>query len=305
MRTGDEMHDPNFVTVVIPTKNRPDDLKKAVQSILALTTLPYELLIVDQSLNDSSKTMVHELTKDRGDLIITYIHDATINGLVAAKDFGSKIAKGSIICFLEDDVVLHPNYLEELSRGFIEFPSMIGCCGVITNHPIRSTTSKYIFNLFHVGIFFDQRPKVFEGYEEFGDKLIPSRMLSGGLSAWRCEVFKFVPFDVESGFHLFEDIDFSTRVADRYGDQLYINPLARLEHNCSQVNRDAVGPGQRRKIVECFKFFNKRRNDRLALPSFLWLLLGLFFDSIAKSLSVRSSEPIRYYFCGIRKGISL
>lgn len=294
----------NIFTVIIPTKNRPDDLMKAVQSVLEQTTLPLELLIVDQSLDNSSKALIYDLIKDRSDLIITYIHDQTISGLVAAKDFGSRIAKGNIICFLEDDVVLDPHYIEELARGFTEFPNMVGCSGVITNHPIRSTISKYIFNIFHLGIFFDPRPQVFEKYRELGDKLISSRKLSGGLSAWRCEVFKYVPFDLESGFHLFEDIDFSTRVADRYGEQLYINPLARLEHHYSQVNRDTVGLGQRRKVIECFKFFNKRRNDRLALPSFLWLLLGLFFDSLAKSLSMRSFEPIRYYFGGIWKGIS-
>ena len=294
----------NFVTVIIPTKNRPDDLKKAVESILAQSTLPDELLLVDQSDNESSKTLIRDLTRDRTDLIVTYIYDQTINGLVAAKDCGSRIAKGSLICFLEDDVVLDPYYLEALSRGFIELPSMIGCCGVITNHPTRSTISKFIFNIFHLGIFFDPRPKVFEEYSDLGDKLIASRMISGGLSAWRCDVFKSVPFDVDSGFHLFEDIEFSTRVADRYGDQLYINPLARLEHHCSRINRDAIGPGQQRKVVECFKFYNKRRSEQFALSSFLWLLVGLFFDSLAKSLSRKTLDPIKGYFGGIVKGIS-
>jgi len=298
------MYKSNTLTVIIPTKNRPNDLRKAVQSILTLSLLPDELIIIDQSSSDISKTIVSDLVGDNGSIELTYILDQTISGLVAAKEFGSRIAKGSIIYFLEDDVVLDHHYLEELSRGFIQYPSMVGCCGVITNHPRRSIISKLIFNLFHLGIFYDPRPELFEKYIELGAEFVPSRMISGGLSAWRREVFINVPFDITSGFHLFEDIDFSTRVADHYNNQLYINPLARLEHHRSQENRDAIAPGQQRKVVESFKFYNKRRSDSLALPSFLWLLIGLLFDALAKSLYLRSVEPIKCYFVGVKKGIN-
>ena len=62
--------------------------------------------------------------------------------------------------------------------------------------------------------------------------LIPSDYISGGLSAYRREVFEAVPFDVENGFFALEDIDFSTRVARAYGSRLYINPTPASSTAC-------------------------------------------------------------------------
>lgn len=39
----------NTITAVIPTRNRPVDLVKAVASVLSQTRLPDEFMIVDQS----------------------------------------------------------------------------------------------------------------------------------------------------------------------------------------------------------------------------------------------------------------
>ena len=38
-----------LITAVIPTRNRPDDLERAVLSICAQSRLPDALIIVDQS----------------------------------------------------------------------------------------------------------------------------------------------------------------------------------------------------------------------------------------------------------------
>ncbi|RTY34208.1 glycosyltransferase family 2 protein [Chlorobium phaeovibrioides] len=292
------------VTAIIPTRNRPIDLSKAVISILNQCRTPDELIIVDQSSGNESKNIVQKLLANNKAISLVYIHSTEISGLVEAKDVAAKQSTGEIVFFLEDDVVLEQEYIKQIELGFTLHPEMVGCCGIITNHPHRSISYGLIYDLFHVGIFRDNRAKYFGKFNGIGHDLIPNTMLSGGLSAWRREVFSVVPFDLESGFHMFEDIDFSTRVAKYYGHRLYINPNARLEHHCSPVNRDVQGLSQRKKVKEALIYYKKRKNWSGASFAMFLLLIGLLLESIAKSVTHRSLSLLSAYFSGIKDGIS-
>ena len=291
-----------MLTAVIPTRNRPSDLAKAVASVLAQTQLPDEFLIVDQSPGDESRLIVESLWPGESRIKLMYIHDTSISGLVEAKQVAASRASGNIVCFLEDDIVLEADYIEQIELGFVRLPEMLGCCGLITNPPHQPPGYAAIFHIFHRGIFRDIRVGLYGHFNRRVSKLIASDKLSGGLSAWRREVFMAVPFDVANGFHMFEDIDFSTRVARHFGPRLYINPNARLEHHCSPTNREVLGPRQRRKLTECIVYYKKRRNWPWATFSLSWLLLGMFIESVFQSYSSRSFGPIRGYFCGLRDG---
>ena len=65
--------------------------------------------------------------------------------------------KGDIVCFLEDDVVLEPDYLRNIEAGFIERPAMVGSCGIVTNLPPLPPFYSRLFHFFHRGIFHDPR----------------------------------------------------------------------------------------------------------------------------------------------------
>lgn len=293
-----------MLTVIIPTRNRPDDLLAAVQSISLQTRLPDELILVDQSVDSLSKVAVKNVFRNFEKVKLNYIHDPKILGLVDAKRVGVNRASGDIICFLEDDVILESDYLQQIELGFISNPNMIGCSGVITNPPKINFLYKFLFVIFHRGIFKDNRINFHGNYCEHFNNLIESDMLSGGVSAWRREVFDKVEFDVTNGFHMFEDIDFSTRAARHYPNRLFINLNARLAHYCSQLNRDAVGAKERRKLTECFAYYKKRKDWPNATISFNWLLLGILFESIFQAFSNMSFKPIQGYFLGVRDGFA-
>ena len=219
-----------MLTAIIPTLNRPVDLLKAVNSVCHQSKLPEELIIVDQSRNKLSFIAITKIMKKTPLIKFVYIHDPKIGGLVDAKRRAVLVAKGNLICFLEDDIILEPDYLKQIENGFNLKPDMIGCSGVITNPPKNSYVYKLFFKIFHLGIYKDNRVDLKEKYVGYKNKIIPSDMLSGGLSAWRKDVFKVISFDIKNGFHMYEDIDFSTRVAQYFPNQLFINPNARLKH---------------------------------------------------------------------------
>ena len=292
------------MSVVLPTKNRPHDLDNALNSISKQSRLPNEFVIVDQSADNQSIQVVKSIMSQYKQIKLTYIHDPKISGLVDAKGVGVKHTTADIVCFLEDDVVLEADYLKQIELGFFNNPNMIGCSGVITNPPKVIFLYKFFFVIFHQGIFKDKRIDVNENYSGFGNRLIESDMISGGVSAWRREVFDKVEFDVANGFHMFEDIDFSTRVARHFGNRLFINPNARLAHYCSLINRDVLDIRQRRKVRECFTYYKKRKDWPSAAISFYWLLLGMLLESIFQSFSSMSFKPIQGYLLGFRDGFA-
>ncbi len=291
-----------MITAVIPTRNRPKDLSNVINSLFIQLRLPDELIIVDQSADDlSCRAITNRLSKFK-QIKLTYIHDPKIAGLVDAKRVAVNQACGDIVCFLEDDVVLEASYIYQIELGFTKNPNMIGCSGVITNPPNVNFLYKFLFVIFHRGIFKDRRIDVNGIYIGYSNSLIKSDMLSGGLSAWRREVFDKVEFDVANDFHMFEDIDFSTRVARYYGNRLFINPNARLAHYCSPINRDLLGARERRKIRECFTYYKKRKDWPNAAIPFYWLLLGMLLESIFQSFSCLSLKPIQGYLLGLLDG---
>jgi GT2 family glycosyltransferase len=290
------------LSAVIPTRNRPEDLVKAVASVLAQTLPPDELLVVDQSPGDESARLVQAMFPPGSPTRLVYIHDTGITGLVDAKRVAAARAGGDIICFFEDDVILEPDYMAELERGFDSKPDMCGCSGVITNPPKSSALYIAAQRFFFRGIFRDPRLPIFDRALRGADELMPCDVLSGGLSAWRRDVFNHVAFDSKNGFFMFEDMEFSTRIVKALGHHLYVNPRARLEHHFSAVNRDVHGVRQRRKLAEALIFFKKRRDWPGARGGLLMVALWWLGEAFVQTVRLRSAGPVLGYFRGVFDG---
>jgi glycosyltransferase involved in cell wall biosynthesis len=291
------------ITAVIPTKNRPNDLLLAVESVFNQSRLPDSLLIIDQSSTDKSFLIVNDFLDKNTSDIVHYIHDIRISGLVEAKSISVDIASGDIISFLEDDVILDPFYFFEIEKSFIKERNMLGCSGIIINMPFQSGFYQLVYKIFHLGIFSDPRSNFFGPNIRYDNELELCDVLSGGLSSWRKEVFSLVKFDTYNDLFMMEDIDFSTRVVATFGRRLFVNKNAKLRHFYSPVNREAIFPRHVKKISE-YVIFYKKRKSVLNFFIFLWLIFGLFLDAIYKFLKYRNFKLITGYFTGLKKGIN-
>jgi GT2 family glycosyltransferase len=294
------------IVAVIPTRNRPVDLCKAVASILNQKRLPEALMIVDQSEGDESVDAVNRLFENETEVELIYVHDNRISGLVEAKKVASEISNHDIVCFLEDDVVLEPAYIGNIELGFVVNEEMLGCSGVITNQPNQSGFYRLMHAFFFRGIFEDPRVQIF-GPQYADDKtsgLVLCDVLSGGLSAWRREVLLTIPFDVENEFFMFEDIEYSTRVVKEYGHKLYINRKARLEHHMAARNRDPHGYRQQRKLKEAVLFYKKRKDWPGARVGLLFSMLWWQAEAAFQSVKNLSPGPYFGYWRGVFDGIS-
>lgn len=273
-----------------------------MESVVGQRRLPDELVIVDQSADDSSRQGVIDYFGRTGSSIkLVYIHDVQVCGLVEAKARGVQESSGTVISFLEDDVVLRPEYFFRLEQGFLAHPEMLGCSGVVTWVAAQGSAYRWFFKLFHRGIFYDPRVDLHGHCEDAGGgRLIPSRYLSGGLSAYRREVFNRVHFDTANDFFMLEDIEFSTRAAKVFGDRyFYINTAVCLEHHMSPVNRERSGPRWERKLREYVCFYKKHREEPWTRLHLIWLLVGLGLEAVLASLRMLSPGP----FLGAVRGL--
>lgn len=103
-----------MISVILPTYGRPDNLKRAIESVIKQTIDDWELIIVD---DNDPKSKDRELTsyvvKDYlSDSRINYVcHEENKNGS-AARNTGILKAKGEYISFLDDDDEYLPSRLE-------------------------------------------------------------------------------------------------------------------------------------------------------------------------------------------------
>ena len=106
------------VSVIIPTYSRPDNLLRAINSVLEQTYQNIEIIVVD----DNGKGTPYQLETEKciSNLIetgkITYIkHDINKNGS-AARNTGLKVCTGFYYTFLDDDDYLYPQKIEKQVR---------------------------------------------------------------------------------------------------------------------------------------------------------------------------------------------
>lgn len=101
------------VTVIIPTYNRKELIKKTLLSLNNQTYSQnkFEVIVVDDGSTDGTKEEIYELKK-RLKLDFSYFKQDN-KGPAAARNVGIKNAKGEYIYFVDDDIELSPVCLEE------------------------------------------------------------------------------------------------------------------------------------------------------------------------------------------------
>ena len=103
------------VSVVIPTYNRAELLKRAIESVLGQTYQDFELIVVD----DASMDNTEEMMKDFSDERIRYIRLKQNSGTSAVpRNTGIKSAKGEYIACHDDDSEWLPQKLEKQVKAF-------------------------------------------------------------------------------------------------------------------------------------------------------------------------------------------
>jgi len=93
------------VSVVIPTYNRYELLKRALRSVSSQTLPPDEIVVVDDGSTDNTRKIQEEFPN------IRYIYQEN-GGVASARNRGIEVARYELIAFLDDDDVWDERKLE-------------------------------------------------------------------------------------------------------------------------------------------------------------------------------------------------
>ena len=128
------------VSVAVCTRERPDSLRRCLASLMELGEKPFEILVVDNApATDATRVVVAEF------IGVRYLQESRI-GLDNARNAALANGSGDIIAFTDDDVVVHPDWIRGIRRGFTD-PKVLAITGLVLPAELE-TESQMIFEIF-------------------------------------------------------------------------------------------------------------------------------------------------------------
>ncbi|NJW54036.1 glycosyltransferase family 2 protein [Salinimicrobium oceani] len=252
-----------YTSLIICTYNRPEAVINLLNSISKQKEIPDEVLIIDGSENDLTEQKLNTcLLKG-----LRYFRvSEKERGLTRQRNFGiaNINEKSEIVFFLDDDIILEPNYFTEIFHTYTRYPEALGVSGYIANEVdwkkvsqnYKPNSDEFLYDGWvrpegsrfglrrKFGLAPDKPPGIMPdfshgystGFLPPSGKTYEVELLMGGLASYRAEIFERLQFSTYfEGYGLYEDADFSLRVS-KLG-KLFVNTAARLEHHHDPAGR--------------------------------------------------------------------
>jgi GT2 family glycosyltransferase len=242
---------------------RPIPIQNLLKSVRLQTIYPNEILIIDGSTNNETKEILEGNNYKK---LHYFLVDSKNRGLTKQRNYGISKAcvESDVICFLDDDTVLEPNYFEEILNAYKVYPEALGVGGYIFNEILwqkvnenytpssneffydgwkRKDGTRFVIRK-KLGLDSDKKP----GYlPEFSHgrsisflppsgKVYEVEQLMGGVSSFKKSVFDSFQFSTYfEGYGLYEDADFTLRLSKT--GKLFVNTKAQLNHYHDESGR--------------------------------------------------------------------
>lgn len=118
------------ISVIIPTRNRAERLRRAIHSVAAQTRPPLEIIVVDDASSDGTPKLLAELQAKPELPSIRVIRNAERGGASRARNRGIAAARGELIGFLDDDDRWLPDKLALQAQALSAAPESVAlvCC---------------------------------------------------------------------------------------------------------------------------------------------------------------------------------
>lgn len=111
----------NLVSCIIPVFNGERFLAEAIDSILAQTYEPVEIIVVDDGSTDGTAELIGRYGRQ-----VSYVQQ-TNQGSATAKNRGVSVAKGDFFAFLDADDLWRPEKIERQMTHLLERPEIDFC----------------------------------------------------------------------------------------------------------------------------------------------------------------------------------
>ncbi len=126
-RTSKELV-PKASSIIIATFNRAIYLSQCFEGLASLDNDPadFEIIIIDNNSTDNTADIIRQFAESNPNYTVQYLYEPR-QGATLARNRGIETALGEIICFLDDDTVPSPDWLNSVLNGFTD--PLVGCVG--------------------------------------------------------------------------------------------------------------------------------------------------------------------------------
>lgn len=240
-------------SAVIATRDRPLDLEECLRSLSAQLAPPSEAVIVDASDGPATQDLCERLANTLN-FPVLYRKAKWPSSAVQRND-GARLASGRFILFADDDVVLEPDFLDEIRTIYAGDADerVGGVCGLVIESARATEPTRFGRMLLRLCAGADPisnagriiGPAINVGHDVNATAPMCVEWLHTGGVVYRTKVFSKHQFsETFVGYSFMEDVHLSARAAKTH--TLLFNPRAKLFHKSrgSQSNRKWVELGR-------------------------------------------------------------
>lgn len=112
-----------MISIIIPTRNRSKFLTDTLSSLIMPSAICHlEFIIIDNGSTDSTQDIVTKFSRDSPHSV-RYVYEPT-PGLHVCRNLGAQLARGNILAYLDDDVVIHKSWITSILESFKLYPDL-------------------------------------------------------------------------------------------------------------------------------------------------------------------------------------
>lgn len=236
------------ISVVLPTHNRANTLRRAIDSVLSQTFEDLELIVIDDASDDHTKQVVDGLTDPR----LRYLHHHVNRGAPAARNTGIDAARGTYVAFQDSDDFWQP---DKLAKQMAVVESADGTDEIIYCGMLRreGDVDRYIP---------DRAVALRDG--DILRQLLFANFVGTPTLVVRCSLLRGIGgFNVELG--RYQDWDLAIRLAEIARFRLVDEPLVIAHDTPGNISSDiAAGAAAMRTILDSHRGLYQRYPQAMA-----------------------------------------
>jgi GT2 family glycosyltransferase len=212
------------ISCVIPTRDRPESLRRTLGSLKLQDALPAEVILIDASRDDASHKVANDFAEGfaaRGCTIRW--ESAVIAGAAPQRNQGVMLATQPVIAFFDDDIVFDKSCLASLHKALMSDARIGGVNAMITNQRYfpPGWVSRSMFRIMrgraqtsYAGCLLGPAINMLPEDRDDLPEIVPVEWLNLGCTLYRREALPCPPFPgFFGGYSLMEDVALSVRVA--------------------------------------------------------------------------------------------
>jgi len=294
----------DYISVVIPTKDRREELKSILKELAKQTDNFFEVIVVDASAENQAKVIREWLKILKAKFDFQYIRSSMARSSYQRK-MGTEHSLGQIMVFLDDDFLIPKNHLAKIRKQLSEDEESKGGQAMFyTDGPLGAKILETIFFLNGYSPIGSGKIKLSGAFQPNKEVTEPkrTRCIATGCCFYRKEVFDNFVFDETIPTSCSSDLEFSYRVSQKYLLKIY--PNLKCHHRHIQKGKPKI-----RLRAKNFIYFQARHFKRNFLvwwrvPFFLWAQVGYLIRFSTMAIRDNNPDYLRGWADGWKKILS-